>query len=79
MEGVVTEVRDLHAAGQLKLGLALREFQMRYAMPVPVEPRPRPHDLVLTPGLGGAGALGFSGGARRMARAALSGNSRLKV
>lgn len=32
VEGVVTEVRDLHAAGQLNLRLSLPEFEMRYGM-----------------------------------------------
>ena len=42
VEGVVTEVRDLHAGGQLNLRPSLPEFEMRYGMVVSVEPEPRP-------------------------------------
>jgi hypothetical protein len=42
VEGVVTEVRDLHAGGQLNLRPSLPEFEMRYGMVVSVEPEPEP-------------------------------------
>jgi len=38
VEGVVTKVRDLHAAGQLNLRPSLPEFEMRYGMLIPIDP-----------------------------------------